>query len=141
MEPTHLKWTTKLLDLDFEIKYRLGMENKAADALSRQMMANAASVMHVSLWKNVDAEIQGDLELQKITMALQQESEDFSGYSLKKGRLFCFYQGRAILPANSAQIPSLLPEHHDSGLEDILDIFELTRDSLWLSIGKGCGNV
>ncbi|XP_072059673.1 uncharacterized protein [Arachis hypogaea] len=113
MDPTYLKWTIKLLGLDFEIRYRPGLENKAADALSRQMMARAISVVHMNLWETVEEEVAHDQELQKIVVALQQGLDDYPVYSLHKGWLF--YQGRAVLPANSSQIPLLLAESHDSG--------------------------
>ena len=76
-------------------------------------MARAISVVHMNLWETVEEEVAHDQELQKIVVALQQGLDDYPGYSLHKGRLF--YQGRAVLPANSSQIPLLLAESHDSG--------------------------
>ena len=107
-----LKWTSKLMGMDFEIQFRPGLENKAADALSRQMMYQAISVVRSSIWDTIDAETAADPQLKQIILALQQGSEAFPGFSLQKGRLF--YQGRAVLPKDSSQIPVLLAEFHDS---------------------------
>ena len=107
-----VKWTSKLLGLDFEIQFRHGLENKAAGALSRQMMYHVVSVVHSNLWATVDAEVLEDSKLQPIVRALQQGSADYPSYSLQKGRLF--YQGRVVLPRHSPQIPTLLAEFHDS---------------------------
>ena len=98
--------------MDFEIQYRPGLENKAADALSWQMMYQAISVVQANLWATIAAEIEEDSHLQQIIKALQQGSEDYPGYSLEKGRLF--YPGQVVIPKDSSQIPSLLAEFHDS---------------------------
>ena len=61
-----LKWTAKLMGLDFEIRYRPGFENRAADALSRQMMYGAISALHPNIWQQIDEEVQQDPHLSKI---------------------------------------------------------------------------
>ena len=70
MGDDQLKWTSKLLGMDFEIRYWPGLENKAADALSRQMMYQAISVVQASLWETIAAEIEEDSQLQQIIKAL-----------------------------------------------------------------------
>lgn len=40
----HQQWLSKLMSYDFEIKYRLGLENKAADALSRVVTPTMAAL-------------------------------------------------------------------------------------------------
>jgi len=43
-----LKWTSKLLGLNFEVKYRPGRDNSIVDVLSRQMMLQGLSVVQSS---------------------------------------------------------------------------------------------
>ena len=112
MGEDQFKWTSKLIGLDFEIRFRSRLENKAANALSRQMMYSIVSVVHSDLWRIVSTELEEDLALQQIIKGLQQGLDDFSSYSLHKGRLF--YQGRVVLPKTSSQIPTLLAEFHAS---------------------------
>ncbi|XP_072073898.1 uncharacterized protein [Arachis hypogaea] len=84
-------------------------------------MARAISVVHMNLWETVEVEVAHDQELQKIVVALQHGLDDYPGYFLHNGQLF--YQGRAMLPANSSQIPLLLTESHDSGTGGHLGFF------------------
>ena len=62
----HQKWLTKLLGYDFGTQYRPGLENKAADALSRLELA--VSLMDITVpWvvelEEVENEVQQDENL------------------------------------------------------------------------------
>lgn len=63
------KWLTKLLGFDFEIVYKPGLENKAADVLSRIVEGQelfAVSVAKVLELEELAGEVDKDHELQKI---------------------------------------------------------------------------
>ena len=61
-----MKWTSKLPGLDVEIQFWPSLENKAVDALSRQMMYHAVSIVHSNLWVTMDTKVLEDSELQPI---------------------------------------------------------------------------
>ena len=64
MGEVQIKWSTKLMGLDFEIHYRPGRENNAVDALSRQMTFAALSMVYV--WEQVDEEVHRDPYLSQL---------------------------------------------------------------------------
>ena len=106
------RWTSKLIGFNFEIQYRPGLENKTANALSRQMMYKAISVVQTSMWDTIDSEVQADASLLQVIHSLQKGKGDFPGFSLHQGRLF--YQDRVVLPRTSSHIPILLNQFHNT---------------------------
>lgn len=106
------KWATKLIGYDFEIQYRPGKENSAADALSRRVTFAAVSVVQMDDWADWEVEIQQDPRLLSIRQDLITCVDAHPGYELRNGLLF--YKGRLVLPKESSRIPLLLREFHDS---------------------------
>ena len=103
VQPQFQKWLTKVLGYDFEILYQLGLQNKAADALSRMEPL-------VELIK----EVEKDDELQKIITELERDTGKHAKYQWSRGRLL--YKGRVLLLKTSSLIPTLLHTFHDSTL-------------------------
>ena len=59
----HQKWISKLLGYNFDIEYKLGCENKAADALSRReegCLLAILSASWVAHWEELQHEIDID---------------------------------------------------------------------------------
>ena len=108
------KWTTKLLRFDFEIKYKVGSENKVADALSRKLQYPAISLVSFGGWSELEDEVQVDPRLRGIIQDLMQGSLDHPGFEIKKGRLY--YKVRLVIAKNSAKIPQILQEFHASSM-------------------------
>ncbi|KAI0493308.1 hypothetical protein KFK09_027585 [Dendrobium nobile] len=113
----HQRWLSKLLGYDFEIQYRPGVENKAADALSRcmgELQTVAVSVPMMLDWKTIKQESAKDEALSKIRADLLKEEGSHSGYALEGERLL--YHGRFVLPRTSVHIPQLLQEFHGTAV-------------------------
>ncbi|KAI0519064.1 hypothetical protein KFK09_006504 [Dendrobium nobile] len=113
----HQRWLSKLLGYDFEIQYRPGVENKAADALSRcmgELQAVAVSIPMMLDWEAIKEESTKDEELSKIRDELVKEKGSHPRYSLEGERLL--YQGRFVLPKTSVHIPQLLQEFHGTAM-------------------------
>ncbi|MCH79981.1 hypothetical protein A2U01_0000743, partial [Trifolium medium] len=71
----------------FEIKYKPGQENSAADTLSRQMQYATITTVQCEAWE---------------------------GDKLKKGRLY--YEDRIVIPKDSPRVPWILHEMHDTAM-------------------------
>ena len=116
---THQRWLTKLLGFDFEIQYRTGAGNKAADALSRkgaesEVQLTALSVPMLCDREGILREIAEDEGLTQIRSRLLQGESGLEGYSLDRTRLL--FRGRLVLPRTSTYIPRLLQEFHASAI-------------------------
>ncbi|RVW62500.1 Retrovirus-related Pol polyprotein from transposon 17.6 [Vitis vinifera] len=129
------KWVAKLLGYDYEIIYRPGKENSAADALSRRPNSpflNPIFISQVSLWDDIRKAAATDLYMKKI---FQQAAHDPTGHYVVKNGL-CFYKQRVVVP--TALRGQLLQEFHDSkvvGHSGVLRTFKrLAQQFYWPSI-------
>ncbi|KAK8919251.1 hypothetical protein KSP39_PZI022114 [Platanthera zijinensis] len=112
--PLQQKWVTKLLGYDYEIEYRPGKDNRVADALSR---LPEGALAHISMpqlesMDEIQEEVQRDSELRVIVENLRQAREAAPGYHLQNDRLY--YQGRVVIPAQSAWRTVMMHEFHSS---------------------------
>lgn len=103
---------TKLLGYDYEITYRPGRENSAADALSRvagSPSLDALFVSQSSLWDAFKTQAINNPYMEKIgKLASEKQGQP---YSWRNG-MIC-YKNRVVVPPNSAIISQLLKEFHD----------------------------
>ncbi|KAH9724161.1 hypothetical protein KPL70_007389 [Citrus sinensis] len=135
--PEQQKWVAKLLGYDYEITYRPGKENLAADALSRRPnspLLNQIFISQVSLWDDIRQATETDLHMKRI---FQQAANDPMGnYVVKNG--LCFYKQMVVVPP--ALRDQLLHEFHDSkvaGHSGVLRTFKrLAQQFYWPSMYK-----
>ncbi|KAJ0430223.1 putative nucleotidyltransferase, Ribonuclease H [Helianthus annuus] len=112
--PEQHKWLGKLLGFDFEIIYRPGKHNTAADALSRVSAATlfALSSRAVSFIDQLKEANQTHPELLHWQQQLKDQASSCSAFKFKDGLLF--YNDRLVVPANSPLRQQLLMEFHSS---------------------------
>nr|KYP76696.1 Transposon Ty3-I Gag-Pol polyprotein [Cajanus cajan] len=82
------KWLIKLMEFDFNIEYKQGRENVAADALSR--MNCSALLVHQAtseLLNSIKNTWQADVNLQRIIMELQADNASHKQFSWQRGEL------------------------------------------------------
>ena len=107
------KWVAKLLGYDYEITYKPGRVNTAADALSRVSGSPCLDALFVSqtpLWDIIKTEARDHPYMQKIsTLATQQAG---TPYTWRHGLVH--YKNRVVIPPNSSVITHILHEFHDS---------------------------
>ncbi|RVW62763.1 Retrovirus-related Pol polyprotein from transposon 17.6 [Vitis vinifera] len=112
---SYQKWVAKLFGYNFEIQFRPGLENKAADALSRiPISMELAALMDPSRLDTslISSQVEVDPHLAKIQQRLLVDPDAYPRYSLDHGVLL--YKGRLVLPKASPFVPTLLQEGHAS---------------------------
>lgn len=115
------KWLVQLLGFEFDILYKPGCENKAADGLSRSMSGLSCSLntMLLSLTspsvlqlQDIYHEIDGDPSIQLLLGKVKDNSVTSVNYQVVEGRLW--YKRRLVIPKTSRFIGVLLHDAHDS---------------------------
>ena len=102
------------MGFDFEIQYRPGLENKAADALSRCVLPSTLSSLILSTMLVIAAitqQVHQDPHLNKLKQDLAHDPSSHPHFPLEQGRLL--YKGKLVLPKDSTFIPLLLKEFHN----------------------------
>ena len=128
------KWLSKLLGYDFEVKYKPGKDNSAADSLSRQMQYSQLTTVQCDAWVGLENQIQKDERLTRIVHALLIDPLSQKGFQIKGGRLY--HDGRIVVPKGSPRIIGFLMNSMILQWGDILDASELRKELLLSSIGK-----
>jgi len=98
----------------FDIKYKAGSENRAADALSRKFHFSSISFSMATKSDGIEIEIMKDAKLKDIMQQLLMGEEAVVGFTLANERLM--YKGRLVVTRSSKWIPKILAEFHSSKL-------------------------
>ncbi|KAJ9541667.1 LOW QUALITY PROTEIN: hypothetical protein OSB04_028173 [Centaurea solstitialis] len=109
-------WLAKLLGYHFEVVYKPGRENSAADSLSRMFdEPELYALTSFPIWSQVQQiqdEIAIDKDLQGVISDLQRDPQSRPGFSFHNGILY--HKDRLVLSSASAVIPTILAEFHTS---------------------------
>ncbi|KAL6578234.1 hypothetical protein OROMI_010562 [Orobanche minor] len=114
--PDQQNWVAKLLGYNFDINYKPGSENRAADALSRRDIDGELSLaISTPIWvqgAQLLDEIKNNTELQNQKAEVESDPAKHPGFYVRSGVLY--YKDRLVIPKDSKFIPSLLLEFHQS---------------------------
>lgn len=98
----------------FDIVYKPGLDNKAADALSRKVEVKelyAVSVSTALQLEEIASEVDKDPELQEIIHAWKQDPQSQPEFSVVQGRLL--RNGKLVIPKGSSLVGVIMREYHD----------------------------
>ncbi|CAL9217962.1 unnamed protein product [Arabidopsis halleri] len=113
LTPEQHKWMGKLVGYDYEITYKLGPTNKAADALSRHAQSlclNTVCSQQAASWDELRKIQVSDAYLSRVEKLA--DATPGQPYARQNG-LVC-YKNRVVIPPHSDIVKSLLQEYHDS---------------------------
>ena len=108
------RWVEFLQEFEFEIKFRPGKENAAADALSRRIISMAITILQSNLPEEIQQGIKEDEFFGPFLIRLQEGevSKQLEGYSVEDGQLL--YLKRLCVPAKVKF--KILKEAHEGPL-------------------------
>ncbi|KAF5763515.1 putative nucleotidyltransferase, Ribonuclease H [Helianthus annuus] len=110
--PDQHKWLEKLLGYDFDVIYRPGKHNGAADAISRVHSPAFLALysQELSFLSELKSAISTDSALAPLIQQLHLAPADFPHYTFRDGLLFCHH--RLVIPEVQSIRHQLLHEFH-----------------------------
>ena len=137
--PEQQKWVAKLLGYDYEIQYRPGRENSAADALSRRPASPTLHnlfVPQLAIWEEIKHAATTDDYMAVVSNLVQTQPE---GPFTARNGLF-FFKGRIVVPSDVTLRNKLIYEAHDTkigGHSGVLRTFKkVATQFYWPSMHK-----
>jgi hypothetical protein len=137
--PEQQKWVAKLLGYDYEIQYRPGRENSAADALSRRPASPTLHnlfVPQLAIWEEIKHATTTDDYMAVVSNLVQTQPK--GPFTVRNG-LF-FFKGRIVVPSNVTLRNKLIYEAHDTkigGHSGVLCTFKkVATQFYWPSMHK-----
>ncbi|CAL1390315.1 unnamed protein product [Linum trigynum] len=113
--PEQQQWLSKLMGYDYDIIYKPGPQNQAADALSRRphtATALALSIPYTTLWDSIKETSSSHPYMLK--MRRKASSSSPRTFTLRDDMLY--RRGRIVIPPNSPHVGQLLHEFHATPL-------------------------
>lgn len=115
--PIQQQWLPKLMEFDYEIQYRQGKDNLAADALSRvegsEVLSMALSVMECDLMKQIQENYEKDSAVMEVIEALKKKQDAKKHFSWTQGTLR--RKSKLVIPAVLQLRNTILAWLHESG--------------------------
>ncbi|CAH9134314.1 unnamed protein product [Cuscuta epithymum] len=108
------KWTSKLLGYNFTIKYKPGVQNRAADSLSRRPRLNSLSVVTCQEWEGLEEELKADPRCLTLIQNIISRPNKYPEFQLIKGLLY--YKKKLVLPKNSPRVTKIMNEYHNTAV-------------------------
>ncbi|KAL0539950.1 hypothetical protein IC582_024172 [Cucumis melo] len=115
IQPQNQRWIAKLLGYLFEVVYKPGLENKAANALSRipptvhLSQQTAPALLDVAI---IREEVEKDPSLQEIIKLMEEQKLEIPYYTMQQGVLK--FKGRLVFSKSSSLLPTIRNTYHDS---------------------------
>ncbi|KAI3522148.1 hypothetical protein L1887_11628 [Cichorium endivia] len=135
----HQRWISKLAGFDFEILYRPGKENGAADALSRRgegVTLAELTLSQVGHGGEILADLLNEPELIEMRKKLETSGDEMPGYVIDQGHVR--YKGRLVIPRTSKWVLRLCQESHSGvtgGHEGMQKTYQrLAREFFWVGM-------
>ncbi|CAL1391412.1 unnamed protein product [Linum trigynum] len=111
--PEQQRWVSKLVGFDYEITYKPGRDNQAADSLSRRPPTAAlfaVSIPHTTLWEELKNTALTHPYMQQITARARSATP--GPYSIRNDMVL--YRRRVVIPPNSPLVQQLMREFHST---------------------------
>ena len=117
--PAQTRWLLKLLGYDYTIKYKKGVENQAANSLSRigEVHFLFISVPHADWWPQLQTKVKQDPFYASYT-----SNNTSQPMTLRDG--VWFHNDRVFLSPTSSLIPLILADSHSSPVRGHFEFYK-----------------